>query len=117
MKQGWNITVAGIGFGCGSSREEAPRALKGCGVNVVIAKSYAFIYARNQSNMALLGITLTDEKFYQLATEGEEITVDVPKRKIIVKNQEFGFSLSDIEERLLAGGGVTEMYKKYKSEV
>lgn len=48
-----NIVVAGSGFGSGSSREEAVRALKGCGVQAVIAKSFAYIYGRNQQNLAL----------------------------------------------------------------
>ena len=46
VQQGFNIVVAGAGFGSGSSREEAPRALKGSGVKCVIAKSYAYIYGR-----------------------------------------------------------------------
>ncbi len=46
--KGFDIVVAGVGFGSGSSREEAPRALKGSGVKAVIAKSYAYIYGRNQ---------------------------------------------------------------------
>ena len=50
VKEGYNIVVGGSGFGSGSSREEAPRALKGAGVKVVIAKSYAYIYSRNQVN-------------------------------------------------------------------
>jgi len=116
-KQGFNVVVAGIGFGCGSSREEAPRALKGSGIEAVIARSFAFIYARNQANMALLGIILNDERFYQLATEGAEISIDVGKRTLSVAGESFEFALSLIEERLLAGGGVTEMYKKYKAEV
>lgn len=48
VKEGYNIVVGGKGFGSGSSREEAPRALKGAGVKAVIAKSYAYIYSRNQ---------------------------------------------------------------------
>jgi homoaconitate hydratase len=47
-KEGYNIVVGGIGFGSGSSREEAPRALKGAGIKAVIAKSFAYIYSRNQ---------------------------------------------------------------------
>lgn len=73
------IVVAGEGFGSGSSREEAPRALRGCGVRCVIAKSFAFIYARNQYNMALLGITLRDPLFYTLVAgkDGGEVVVEV----------------------------------------
>jgi len=73
--------VGGKGFGCGSSREEAPRALKGCGVQAVIARSFAFIYSRNQANMALLGIVMDDDRFYELAKEGTQLIIDVPKRK------------------------------------
>ncbi|KAJ1762924.1 hypothetical protein LPJ62_000005 [Coemansia sp. RSA 2167] len=111
--QGFDIVVAGVGFGSGSSREEAPRALKGAGVKAVIAKSYAFIYSRNQPNMALLGIVLKDEKFYDLAQEGAEVSIDLPARKIYCGGSVFVFNLSTMEERLILGGGVTEMYKKY----
>lgn len=112
-KQGADIVVAGIGFGSGSSREEAPRALNGSGVKAVIAKSYAFIYSRNQPNMALLGIVLKDEAFYELAQEGAEVSIDLPGRTIYCGGQSFPFNLSTMEERLILGGGVTEMYKKY----
>ncbi|KAI8319528.1 aconitase iron-sulfur domain-containing protein [Martensiomyces pterosporus] len=113
VAQGYDIIVAGGGFGSGSSREEAPRALKGAHVKAVIAKSYAFIYQRNQPNMALLGIVLKDEKFYELAQEGAEVSIDLPSRKIYCGGHSFSFNLSTMEERLILGGGVTEMYKKY----
>ncbi|KAJ2780982.1 hypothetical protein H4R18_003132 [Coemansia javaensis] len=113
IAQGFDIVVAGIGFGSGSSREEAPRALKGARVKAVIAKSYAFIYSRNQPNMALLGIILKDDKFYELAQEGVEVSVDLPNRTIHCAGHSFAFNLSTMEERLILGGGVTEMYKKY----
>ena len=48
-----DIIVAGKNFGCGSSREHAPIAIKGAGVSVVIAKSFARIYFRNRINMGL----------------------------------------------------------------
>ncbi|KAF9362531.1 hypothetical protein BGX34_005980 [Mortierella sp. NVP85] len=113
VKQGFDIVVGGIGFGSGSSREEAPRALRGAGVKAVIAKSYAFIYARNQPNMSLLGITIEEESFYQHAQEGAEVSIDVKERKVHCGGQTYPFGLSLMEERLLAGGGVTEMYKTY----
>ena len=49
-----DIIVAGKNFGCGSSREHAPVAIKGAGVACVIAKSYARIFFRNSFNMGLL---------------------------------------------------------------
>ena len=46
-----DIVVAGANFGCGSSREHAPLALKACGVKCVIAKSFARIFYRNAINI------------------------------------------------------------------
>src|SRR4051794_35069945 len=63
--------------------------------------------------MALLGITITDDEFYTLAQEGVEVEVDVKDRKIICCDKEFKFGLSLMEEKLIAAGGVTEMYQKY----
>eukprot|EP00835_Amoeboradix_gromovi_P004141 NODE_306_length_11344_cov_0.675767.p1 type:complete len:1045 gc:universal NODE_306_length_11344_cov_0.675767:9140-6006(-) len=122
-KNGYKIIVAGLGFGSGSSREEAPRAIKGAGCYAVIAKSYAFIYARNQPNMGLLGIKITDEDFYQIQ-QGGELEIDVGKKVVRVhrfseegalldKPIEFTFELSKMEESLLKVGGVTELYKDY----
>ena len=121
VQQGYTIVVAGAGFGSGSSREEAPRALKGCGIRAVIAKSYAFIYARNQPNMALLGVTVKDfDRFYGLVLEGCTIKMDVAKRRVTVNidernghEEEFEMVLSQMEERLISGGGVTDLYNKY----
>ncbi len=46
-----DIIIAGANFGCGSSREHAPLAIKACGVNCVIAKSFARIFYRNAINI------------------------------------------------------------------
>lgn len=52
VEQG-DIIVAGANFGCGSSREHAPLAIKSCGVKCVIAKSYARIFYRNAINIGM----------------------------------------------------------------
>ena len=59
-----DIIVAGENFGCGSSREHAPIAIKACGVSLVIAKSFARIFYRNAINIGLPILeheTLSDE--------------------------------------------------------
>lgn len=48
-----DIIVAGKNFGCGSSREHAPLAIKGCGIQAVIAESFAAIFFRNAINIGL----------------------------------------------------------------
>jgi len=48
-----DIIVAGKNFGCGSSREHAPLAIKGCGISAVMAKSFAAIFFRNAINIGL----------------------------------------------------------------
>lgn len=51
--QAGDIIVAGENFGCGSSREHAPIAIKACGISAVIAKSFARIFYRNAINIGL----------------------------------------------------------------
>jgi len=52
VKKG-DVIVAGKNFGCGSSREHAPWAIKGCGISLVIAESFARIFYRNAINIGL----------------------------------------------------------------
>jgi len=51
--QSGDVIVAGDNFGCGSSREQAPRVLQALGVSAVVAKSFARIFFRNSINIAL----------------------------------------------------------------
>lgn len=111
------VVVAGVGFGSGSSREEAPRALLGCGIKAVIAKSYAYIYSRNQPNMALLGVVVKDSKFYEMAMEDSNIELDIPSRTVKVGSETFSFVLDPMEEMLISGGGVTSLYSKFGSSL
>ncbi len=77
VRAGQTILVAGDGWGSGSSREQAVWALKGVGVQVVIAKSFAFIHKRNLVNEALPYLVVTEEAFFALAGEGAEVMVDL----------------------------------------
>jgi 3-isopropylmalate/(R)-2-methylmalate dehydratase small subunit len=73
-KKAGDIIVAGSNFGCGSSREHAPIAIKACGVSCVIAKSYARIFYRNAINIGL-PIFECDAACDDIAA-GDEIAVD-----------------------------------------
>ncbi len=70
-----DFLIAGVNFGCGSSREHAPVAIKGCGIRAVIAKSFARIFFRNAIN---IGLPILECPALVEATEpGDEIEVDL----------------------------------------
>ena len=75
-----DIVVAGANFGCGSSREHAPLALKACGVKCVIAASFARIFYRNAINIGL-AILECDEAAKDIRS-GDEVKVDFDTGKI-----------------------------------
>lgn len=73
VKQG-DIMVAGQNFGCGSSREHAPIAIKASGISCVIAKSFARIFYRNSINIGLA--ILECHEAAENINEGDEVSVD-----------------------------------------
>ncbi|KAK3692463.1 aconitase family protein [Podospora appendiculata] len=107
---GLDVVVAGKAFGVGSSRENAVLALQGAGVQCVIARSFAFIFARNMPNLGLLGIVVEDDDFYRLARDGFEIAVDVDGRTVKVGGKEFRFVLSELEIQLWRQGGMSRAF-------
>jgi 3-isopropylmalate dehydratase small subunit len=113
VKEGSNIVVAGKAFGVGSSRENAVSALMGVGVQCVIARSFAFIYARNQPNLGLLGIVMEDDEFYKLAVDEADIEIRVDDRIVKVGGREFDFKLSELEMRLWEQGGMSAAFAKW----
>ena len=128
------FSVAGVGFGSGSSREDAVRALLGVGVQAVIAKSFAFICEhchllnclrgveadlskdeRNQLNMGLFSAIIVDDEFYKLAQEGADISIDRASKTITVAERavKFTYEHSVVEERILDAGGIVSLYEEY----
>lgn len=69
-----DIIVAGKNFGCGSSREHAPLAIKGCGIAAVIAKSFAAIFFRNSINIGLPFLESADSDRIK---EGDLLEIDL----------------------------------------
>jgi len=80
VKKG-DIIVAGKNFGCGSSREHAPLAIKGCGVSLVIAQSFARIFFRNAIN---IGLPIVELDKSNDISKGDSLEVDLAKG--IIKN-------------------------------
>lgn len=120
-EEGHTIVVAGEAFGCGSSRENAVTALQGVGVQCVIARSFAFIYGRNQPNLGLLGFEMQDPRFWELVADGKQISVELDSLLVTVdigaggegKTESFPFQLSLMQRRLIEVGGAEKAFAKW----
>jgi 3-isopropylmalate dehydratase small subunit len=102
-----DLIVAEKNFGCGSSREHAPIAIKAAGVSCVIAKSFARIFYRNAFNIGL-PILECPEAVEKIA-EGDEIEVDLGKGVIrnLTKEEEYqARPFPPFMQELVAAGGL-----------
>ncbi|QKI88850.1 3-isopropylmalate dehydratase small subunit [Thiomicrorhabdus xiamenensis] len=108
--QGAKILLARENFGCGSSREHAPWALKDYGFDVIIAPSFADIFFNNSFKNGILPIILdekvVDELFNEtFAVEGYELTVDLSAQKIVKPNgDEIRFDVDSFRKHCLLNG-------------
>jgi 3-isopropylmalate/(R)-2-methylmalate dehydratase small subunit len=108
-----DIIVAGKNFGCGSSREHAPIAIKASGVGCVIARSFARIFFRNSFNMGLP--IFESEEASNAITEGHLVEVDAGNG--IIRNLTTGAEfrarpIPDFMQQLIEDGGLVEHIRK-----
>ena len=111
LKKG-DFLVAGAKFGCGSSREQAPMAIKYAGISAVLAKSFARIFYRNCFNLGLPAIEVDTDKF----AEGDELEVDLDNGVIRDQTKNFELKIAPLPrtmQTLLADGGLVEHFKKH----
>ncbi|SCW01016.1 LAFE_0D03224g1_1 [Lachancea fermentati] len=124
------LVVTGDNFGCGSSREHAPWALKDFGIKSIIAPSFGDIFYNNSFKNGLLPIRLPQEvileKLYPLAKEGTPLTIDLPNQKILDPQGNVlvdHFDVEDFRKHCLVNGlddiGITlqkeEFIQKYEA--
>lgn len=112
-----DLIVAGRNFGCGSSRENAPIAMKGAGVSCVIAKSFARIFYRNAINIGLP--ILESAEASDEADGGDEMEVDLASG--LIRNLTKGRSYStppfpDIIREIIGAEGMVGFVRKRLSE-
>jgi 3-isopropylmalate/(R)-2-methylmalate dehydratase small subunit len=103
-----DIIVAGNNFGCGSSREHAPIALKGTKISCVIAKSFARIFFRNSIN---IGVALLECPDTDNIADGDELSVDFSTGIItnVTKNETYQATpLPDFVRGIMDAGGLIE---------
>ncbi len=109
-----DIVVAGKNFGCGSSREHAPLALKAAGISCVIARSFARIFYRNSFNMGLP--ILECPEAVEFTEEGDVLEVDLDTGEIRNQTKEKEFKARGVppfmQELINAGGLINYIMKK-----
>ncbi len=108
-----DFIVAGQNFGCGSSREHAPLAIKASGIKAVIAKSFARIFYRNAINIGL--VIIENDEIQNEIDKNDEIQIDLDNGKIIntTKNKEYSFSPYSKEiQNLIDKGGLINYTKE-----
>jgi len=111
-----DIIVAGKNFGAGSSREHAPLAIKGAGISVIIAESFARIFYRNAFN---IGLPILESKEASLSIkEGNQVSVNLSTGEIENKDTSkrfFARPINDFMRQLVQAGGLLEYVKKKES--
>ena len=107
MVKNGDILVAGKNFGCGSSREHAPIAIKNSGIACIIAESYSRIFFRNAVNMGFWVVELPDA--LNKISEGDMVEVQPKEGKIInhTTNQIYDINpIPDFMMRIYEKGGL-----------
>lgn len=111
VKQG-DIVVAGENFGCGSSREQAPIALKTAGVSLIIAHSFARIFFRNAVN---IGLPIMEVKDFNIKP-GDTVEADLITGTIIANGETFnGTRMPEVMINILNEDGLVNYLSKYKT--
>lgn len=117
VKEG-DIIVAGKNFGCGSSREHAPIAIKGAGISAVVAESFARIFYRNSVNIGLLLIEA--KGISKSIEEGDQIEINMDKGFLKDLNNSREFEIKPLPEFMMGimnEGGLISYLKNHLAEI
>lgn len=108
-----DFIVAGDNFGCGSSREHAPLALREAGIRAVLAPYFARIFYRNAFNTGLLILEI-DKSSIDSINEGDELDIDLSSQRVVNKTQNIEYNFHAIPpfmQELLDMGGLMQYAK------
>jgi 3-isopropylmalate/(R)-2-methylmalate dehydratase small subunit len=106
---GHPVLVSNANFGCGSSREHAPQALKDWGIRALLCESFAEIFAGNCSSLGIPALTLSKNDIEELQTLIENnpdtvIDINIETKKVRAGNAEWAASMSDAYRNALMDG-------------
>ncbi|MET1124316.1 MAG: 3-isopropylmalate dehydratase small subunit [Archaeoglobaceae archaeon] len=107
-----DFVVAGENFGCGSSREHAPLALKATGIEAVIAKSFARIFFRNAIN---IGLRVIECKETDRIDDGDELEVDYERNVVVnrTKGEEYPIApMPEFLRKIIEKGGLVNFARE-----
>lgn len=105
-----DVIVAGRNFGCGSSREHAPMAIKAAGIGAVVARSFARIFYRNAINIGLPVIQC--DAIYDAVDDGDPVRVDVRSGCIEVNGKIFqGETPGPVAVAIMEAGTLIDLIK------
>ena len=110
------IIVAGRNFGCGSSREHAPLALKAAGVQAIVAENFARIFFRNSVNVGLPALEAPNAS--SSFNEGDSVRIDIDHLEVRNLTMDICISIREFSEPVLSilkAGGLVR-YLKAKGE-
>ena len=106
-----DIIIAGKNFGCGSSREYAPRALQKCGIAAIIAPSFARIFFRNAIN---LGLPLFQTNLTSAVNDGDKASLNLQSAQLTTSERVFDLPRPPaFIEDIQAEGGIVAFYQRY----
>jgi 3-isopropylmalate/(R)-2-methylmalate dehydratase small subunit len=111
-----DIIVAGNNFGCGSSREHAPIAIKVAGLSCVIARSFARIFYRNSFNMGLP--IFESAELWDLVRDGQQIEVDGDRGSVTIIDGGKTLTVNPIPpfmQELINDGGLMKHIERKRS--
>lgn len=109
-----DMIVGGRNFGCGSSREHAPLSLKGAGINMVIAASFARIFYRNSINVGMLPVICKEA---DEITEKDQIVANLNEGYIEVSGRRLKTEpVPEFLQKIVSAGGLVEYAHEIKEE-
>ncbi len=105
-----DVIVAGKNFGCGSSREHAPIALKGAGISMIIAESFARIFYRNAINVGLLPVVCPEAGSI---LEGTAVMVDLNGGYLVNEGKKLAIEpIPEFLRKIIDAGGLVEFARE-----
>ncbi len=110
-----DVVVAGRNFGYGSSREQAPLAIKAAGIQAIIAESFARIFYRNAINLGLV-VVEAPRSFIDSVEDGDTITLDLTNG--VVRDEDRGVEarikpMPEFAKRIVEAGGLAAYLRKH----